>query len=118
MKNPRDLDYSLMVKHIKDQFDCPICHSEAYHYVIAKSADGRERATALYQCAGCTVTFTDPRLFTQRRRMILEEYPFQRDEQGEPIWRVVAADGGANYHYHYDMPRRLRKPRRESGSDR
>jgi len=78
----------------------------------------RASPTALYQCAGCTVTFTNPRLFIQHRRMILEEYPFQCGEDGEALWRVVAADGGANEHYHYDMPRRLRKPRREPGDER
>jgi hypothetical protein len=50
--------------------------------------------------------------------MILEEYPFQCGEDGEAPWCVVAADGGANEHHHYDMPHRLRKPRREPGDER
>ena len=96
----------------KGDFECPICRSEIYHYVVARRSDGAARATALYQCGGCSVTFTDPSLFTRCRRIIL------KNDGMFPGWYAAPADGGASPGYD-ELPGRKRPPPpRDPGSER
>jgi len=99
--------------HKKGFFECPICHSEVYHHVVAKRSDGKARATALYQCGGCSVSFTDPLQFTQCTRVILQKRAF------DDCWYPVPAAGGPSAAYK-DLPTEKlpRKPPREPGADR
>ena len=38
---------------------CQACGSTSYRRVIARDAGGRLTATGQYQCAGCSLTFSD-----------------------------------------------------------
>jgi DNA-directed RNA polymerase subunit RPC12/RpoP len=97
----------------KGYFECPVCHSEIYAYVVARRSDGSDRATALYQCGGCSVTFTDPQQFTQCRRLILKK------DSSYPGWYAAPADGGPSPAYEgLSTTTGVRKPRREPGTDR
>jgi hypothetical protein len=40
---------------------CAACGSTCYRRVIARDSSGAMRATSLYQCAGCTFQFADPK---------------------------------------------------------
>jgi len=66
-------------------FHCPVCGSEGYVYVAVERPDGTRRATSLFQCCGCSATFTDPDKFTARRRLVL-----QRSGMSD-IWTLVPA---------------------------
>lgn len=48
-------------------FFCPLCRSNHYMLVSVTSQKSGARAIVdgLFQCAGCTVVFTDPVAFTQ-----------------------------------------------------
>jgi len=54
-------------------------------YVAVERPDGTRRATSLFQCCGCSATFTDPDKFTARKRLVL-----QRSGMSE-IWTLVPA---------------------------
>ena len=45
-------------------FHCAVCGSEGYVYVFVERPDGTRRTTSLFQCCGCSATFTDPAKFT------------------------------------------------------
>jgi hypothetical protein len=40
---------------------CRLCGATSYRRVIARDDAGAMRASALYQCSGCSVVFTDPK---------------------------------------------------------
>jgi len=40
---------------------CRVCGAMSYRRVIARDAAGRLTANGLYQCTGCSMTFSDPK---------------------------------------------------------
>jgi hypothetical protein len=40
---------------------CRVCGAMSYRRMIARDANGRLTANGLYQCTGCSMTFSDPR---------------------------------------------------------
>lgn len=49
-------------------FLCPLCGSNEYVFVVFPRKNGTAYLTNLYQCGGCTATFTDPERFTRLYR--------------------------------------------------
>ena len=62
-----------LISH-KPGFVCPICKSEGYTYTSVERPDGSQRAISLYQCAGCSVVFSDPAKLTEQKRLVLQKY--------------------------------------------
>jgi hypothetical protein len=81
-----------VISNEKGVFECPLCHSEAYVYVLAHRPDGSDRVTSLMQCLGCTVTFTDPVKFSRPRKMLLVRNLCMGD-----FWYIQPEDGGPSY---------------------
>ena len=79
--------YSIAVRVIAHApgFWCPICGTEGYVYASVARPDGSSRVISLYQCAGCSVVFSDPEKFTARKRLRL-----RRSGSGD-IWTLVPA---------------------------
>src|SRR5271165_3507745 len=46
-------------------FRCPLCRSTAYQGVTVRRRDGSLYVSALQQCAGCSVVFTDAERFSR-----------------------------------------------------
>lgn len=40
---------------------CRVCGAMSYRRMIARDAAGRLTANGLYQCTGCSMTFSDPK---------------------------------------------------------
>ena len=92
-------------------FECPICHSETYCFVLARREDGSSRPTSLMQCLGCSVTFTDFARFARPRRIVLKQNSWTTAEQ--PSYHPEPADGGPTDNYKQLPKERPRKPRGE-----
>jgi hypothetical protein len=71
--------------------------------VAVERPDGTRRATSLFQCCGCSATFTDPDKFTARRRLVL-----QRSGMSD-IWTLVPARDTAEHGF------KVRGPGRKPG---
>ena len=50
---------------LRRRFVCPLCASNEYVYVIFVRNNGSYYRTDFFQCAGCTVAFTDPDRFSR-----------------------------------------------------
>jgi hypothetical protein len=50
-------------------FICPLCGSDGYVAIHVKRPGGNWYRTPFYRCFGCSVVFTQPRAFTQQRKL-------------------------------------------------
>ncbi len=46
---------------VRAHFSCYLCGSTSYRSVFDRNGAGAIRATSLYRCSGCTLTFRDPK---------------------------------------------------------
>ena len=62
---------------------CPFCGSNHFQIVtVCSPKTGLPKAVeGLYQCAGCTVVFTDPESFVQLTRDSLTDRPHYRERR-------------------------------------
>jgi len=50
-----------MTPALAARYSCRLCGSTNYGAVVARNGSGAIRATSLYRCSGCTLTFQDPK---------------------------------------------------------
>lgn len=56
-------------------YKCPICESDSYVRIVVKKPNGDWYRTAFFQCFGCSVMFTDPKAFTEKRKHVRNGLP-------------------------------------------
>jgi hypothetical protein len=53
--------FRLLTPAVRAHYSCRLCGATSYRNVVARNGAGAIRATSVYRCSGCTLTFQDPK---------------------------------------------------------
>lgn len=73
-------------------FLCPLCGSNNCHFVSIRRANGTRFVTEFFQCAGCSVMFGNPEVFS---RLIRDTYKTGWRERKATVERTYGSEDEA-----------------------